>query len=306
MSEKTETEINGHEIVLSNANKVFFPEGGFTKGDVVEYYSKIADTMLPHLKDRPLTMIRFPNGIDDKRFFQKDAPDYFPEWIEKKSIKKEDGGTTHYVICNNKAALVYLANQACITPHIWLSKKDKPDYPNRMIFDLDPSNNDFSEVKQAAKILRSLLQDELALPVYLMTTGSRGLHVVVPIKRTRGFDQVREFAQQIAAFLEKEHSDFLTTAVRKNKRDDKLFLDVARNGFAQTTVAPYAIRPIEGAPVATPLNWDELNKSSLSAQSYNIRNIFNRLGSMEDPWKNISKSEVVLTSAMKKLHKLSK
>ncbi len=299
-------EINGHKIELSNANKIFFPKEGYTKGELVEYYSKISDTMLPHLKDRPLTMIRFPNGIDDKRFFQKDAPDYFPEWIEKKSIKKEDGGTTNYVICNSKETLVYLANQACITPHIWLSRKDKPDYPNRMIFDLDPSNNDFSEVKKTAKILRALLKDELALAAYLMTTGSRGLHVVVPIKRTRGFDQVREFAQQIAAYLENEHPDLLTTAVRKNKREDKLFLDVARNGFAQTTVAPYAIRPIEGAPVATPLNWEELNKSSLTAQSFNIRNVFNRLGRMEDPWKDINKNAMVLTSAIKKLKKMTK
>ena len=146
---------------VSNLDKVFFPEEGYTKGDLIEYYEKISDTIIPYMKDRPVTMIRFPNGIEDKRFYQKDAPDYFPEWIETKAIKKQEGGKTNYVICNDKATLVYLANQACITPHIWLSRKDKIDYPDRMIFDLDPSKDDFSEVKTAAKKIRKLLEDEL-------------------------------------------------------------------------------------------------------------------------------------------------
>ena len=301
-----EKKIGSKSFEVSSLDKVFFPKEGYTKGDLIEYYEKIADTMLPYLKDRPVTMIRFPNGIEDKQFYQKDAPDYFPDWIETKAIKKQDGGKTSYVVCNDKATLVYLANQACITPHIWLSRKDKPDHPDRMIFDLDPSKDDFDEVKDAARKIRKLLESQLGLPVFIMTTGSRGLHVVVPIKRTKKFDEVREFAQKAARYLEKQYPDLMTTAARKNKREDKLFLDVARNAFGQTGVTPYAVRPIPGAPVATPLEWEELGRSSISAQSYNIKNIFRRLGSKEDPWKNMDDSAVSLTSAIKQLDTIFK
>ncbi|AVR44459.1 ATP-dependent DNA ligase [Christiangramia fulva] len=302
----TEKKFGNHSFEVSNLDKIFFPKKGYTKADLIEYYEKISDTILPYLKDRPLTMIRFPNGIDDKRFYQKDEPDYFPKWIKTKSVNKKEGGKTKYVVCNDKETLVYLASQACITPHIWLSKTDKIDKPDRLIFDLDPSNGDFSEVKKAAKQVRKLLEDDLGLSVYVMTTGSRGLHVVAPIRRSKTFDEVREFAQKAAKYLESQYSEKLTTAARKNKREDKLFLDVARNGTGQTAVTPYAVRPIEGAPVATPLDWDELSKSSLSAQSYNIKNIFRRLGSKGDPWKNIDENAKDLSSAIKKLEKLKK
>lgn len=300
-----EKKFGKHTFELSNLDKVFFPEEGFTKGDLIGYYEKVSDTILPYLKDRPVTMIRFPNGIKDKQFYQKDAPDYFPDWIETKAIDKQDG-KTNYVVCNNKATLVYLANQACITPHIWLSRKDKPDYPDRLIFDLDPSREDFSEVKSAARKIRKLLTDELGLPVYVMTSGSRGLHLVVPLKRTRNFDEVRSFAQKAARYLEKLYPEEMTTAARKDKRGNKLFLDVARNAFGQTAVTPYAVRPIEGAPVATPLEWEELGRSSLSAQTYNIKNIFRRLAVKEDPWKNMESSATDLSSASGKLDKIFK
>ena len=294
------------EVEVSNLDKVFFPEKGYTKGDLVDYYERIAETILPHIEDRPITMIRFPNGIDDKRFFQKDAPDYFPDWIPRKSVKKKEEGETHYVICNNQATLVYLATQACITPHIWLSRQDKPDQPDRMIFDLDPSKDDFTEVKEAALSIRELLEKEMNLPLFLMTTGSRGLHVVVPLQPKHDFDEVRDFAQKVSSLLEEKFPEKLTMAARKEKRKDRLFLDVARNASAQTTVAPYAVRPIEGAPVATPLDWDELKSKDLNAQSYNIKNIFRRLGSKEDPWKKIEESRVDLSEAIEKLDELIK
>ncbi|MFD1094888.1 non-homologous end-joining DNA ligase [Salegentibacter chungangensis] len=297
--------IENHEIEISNRDKVFFPKESYTKGDLIDYYEQIAETMLPHLKDRPVTMLRFPNGIDDKQFYQKDAPDYFPNWIPRKKIKKQDGGSTAYVICNSKACLVYLANQACITPHIWLSKQDKPDFPDRMIFDLDPADEDFSRVKTAARNLRKLLKEELGLPVYLMTTGSRGLHLVVPLKPEKNFDEVREFAQQLAKYLEEQHPGELTTAIRKEKRGKKLFLDVARNAFGQTTVVPYGVRPKNGAPVATPLDWEELDKPDLHSQSYTIKNIFRRLGSKTDPWKDIEKNAVSIDPAIKKFKSLT-
>ncbi|MDT0687540.1 non-homologous end-joining DNA ligase [Autumnicola psychrophila] len=298
-----ETYKGEHEFSISSRDKIYFPEGGYTKGELLDYYEKISEVMLPHLEDRPITMLRFPNGIEDKKFFQKDAPDYFPDWIETIEIEKQEGGTTNYVICNNTATLVYLANQACITPHIWLSKKDKPEYPDRMIFDLDPSRDDFSEVKTAAKRLRKLLEKQLKLPVFLMTTGSRGLHLVVPLKSKENFEDVRNFAQEIAEYLENEFPEDYTTATRKDKRENKLYLEVARNGFGQTTVAPYAVRSISGAPIATPIDWDELNTLD-SAQKYNLNNIFRRLARKEDPWSKIAKKATTLKSAKKTFSEL--
>lgn len=300
MEAKEKMNFGKHSVEISNRDKVFFPKSKYTKGDLIDYYEKIAEVMLPHINNRLVTMIRFPDGINGKRFYQKDAPDYFPDWIEKKQVENQDGTTTNYVICNDEASLVYLANQACITPHIWLSKKDKLRYPDRMIFDLDPADEDFSKVKLAATRLRELLQDRLDLPTFLMTTGSKGLHIVVPLKREKSFDEVRDFTQQISAYLEKKYPEDLTTAIRKNKRGNKIFLDVARNAFAQTTVAPYAVRPLSGAPVATPLDWEELEKKDMNSQSYTIENIFRRLGSKKDPWSNINDSAVTLDKAQKK------
>ncbi|MCJ7756725.1 MAG: non-homologous end-joining DNA ligase [Gillisia sp.] len=306
MEEKEEKKFGKYSVEISNRDKIFFPNSKYTKGDLIDYYEKIAELMIPYMKNRPISMLRLPDGIDDKQFYQKDTPDYFPDWIEVKQVKKQKGGTTNYVICNNTATLVYLANQACITPHIWLSKKDKLDYPDRMIFDLDPSDNDFSKVKSVAKKLKKFLEKDLDLPVYLMTTGSRGLHVVIPLERSSNFDEVRDFAQTIAKHLEAENPEEITTATQINKRGNKLYIDTARNGFGQTSVAPYAIRPIEGAPVATPIDWEELGNSSLTSQTYNIKNIFLKLGKKPDPWKSMDRHSVSITSARKKLDEISK
>ena len=306
MEAKEKMKFGKHAVEISNRDKVFFPNSKYTKGDLIDYYEKISDIMIPHMKDRLISMLRFPNGINDKQFYQKDAPDYFPDWIEVKQVKKQEGGTTNYVICNNTATLVYLANQACITPHIWLSKKDKLDYPDRMIFDLDPSDDDFSKVKSVAEKLKEFLEKDLDLPVYLMITGSRGLHLVIPLERSSNFDEVRDFAQTIAKHLEAENPEEITTATQIKKRGNKLYIDTARNGFGQTTVAPYAIRPIEGAPVATPIEWEELENPSLTPQTYNIKNIFLRLGKKPDPWREIDRHSVSITSARKKLDEIIK
>jgi len=304
MEEKEKMKFGKYSVEISNRDKVFFPNSKYTKGDLIDYYEKIFDTMIPHIKDRPISMLRFPDGINDKQFYQKDAPDYFPDWIEVKRVKKQDGGTTNYVICSNTATLVYLANQACITPHIWLSKKDKLDHPDRMIFDLDPSDNDFLKVKSVAGKLKKFLEKDLDLPVYLMTTGSRGLHVVIPLERSSNFDEVRDFAQTVAKHLEAENPEEITTATHINKRGNKLYIDTARNGFGQTIVAPYAIRPIEGAPVATPIDWEELENPALTPQTYNIKNIFLRLEKKHYPWRDINKHSVSIISARKKLDEI--
>ena len=288
-----------YSFEASNEEKVFFPDAGLTKGDLIDYYAKIAETMLPYLKERPLAMQRLPDGIDGKAFFQKEVPDYFPDWIEREQVKKEDGEVSH-VIANNAATLAYLADQGCITPHVWLSRRDQLHYPDRLILDLDPSGDDFAPVREAAQQARELF-DTLKLPVYVMTTGSRGLHLLVPLDRSETFDQVRDVAQRLAKALAERHPDTLTTAARKKDRGNRVYLDVARNAYGQHGVAPYAVRPRPGAPVATPLSWDEVGRASLAPDKYTLKTIFRRLGQKGDPWQGLQKHAVDLESAQQAL-----
>ncbi len=279
--------VDGHRIELSSLDKVLFPESGITKGDLVDYYRRMAENMLPYMRGRPITMQRFPDGIQGEGFYQKEAPDYFPDWISRVSIEvEEEGQSQPQVVCDSAATLVYLAGQACITLHIWLSLVDKLHHPDRLIFDLDPPGDDFQEVRLAARSLHRLLED-LGLPSRVMTTGSRGLHVVIPLDQTADFDRVRSFAKSVAHTLARRDPERLTIETRKNKRRGRLFLDYLRNSYAQHSVAPYAVRAISGAPVATPLEWDELGDSDLHSQSYTIRNIFRRLGQKPDAWEGI-------------------
>jgi bifunctional non-homologous end joining protein LigD len=292
--------IGNYRIDLSSLDKVLFPNSGITKRDLVEYYRRIADIALPHYRDRPLSMHRFPNGIDHEGFFQKNVPDYFPDWIETVELPKEKG-SVRYAVANNAATLVYLANQGCITPHLALSRRDKPDHPDRLIFDLDPSDNDFGKVQWAAARLKDVLEEELELTTFVQTTGSRGLHIVIPIKCTADFDTVRNFAHRLSAEMSARHPDMLTVEQRKSARGNRVFLDYLRNAYGQTTVAPYAVRAREGAPVATPLEWHEALARRLSPQDYTIKNIFRRLGQRDDPWARIDDRAVGLGPAMDRL-----
>ncbi|MFD9542490.1 DNA primase small subunit domain-containing protein [Streptomyces sp. NPDC060022] len=214
------------------------------------------------------------------RFYQKEIADYYPDWIHRASVAKEGGEVTH-VVCDDTATLVHLASQACITPHRWLSRADKPRHPDRLVFDLDPPADGFEPVRRAAHHLRDLL-DELDLPSGLMTTGSRGLHVVVPLKRGADSDDVLAFARTAAETLAARHARELTTEPRKDNRKGRLYLDVARNGYAQTVVAPFAVRSRPGAPVAVPLDWDELDEPDLTARRWTVTGLGDRLD--RDPW----------------------
>ncbi len=288
-----------YTVETSNEEKVLFPESGFTKGDLIEYYRRIADTMLPHLRNRTLSLQRFPDGLGSDGFFQKQAGDYFPDWIERVKIKKE-GGENVQVVIANAATLVYLANQAMTTPHVWLSRRDRLHHPDRLVFDLDPPTDDFAQVRDAAEAMLNLL-DDLGLPTFIQTTGSRGVHIVVPLDRSEDFDSVREFARRVADQVAGESPDRFTTAIRKEKRSGRLFIDVNRNAYGQTAVAPYAIRARENAPIATPIRRDELDRTDLDARSYTIDNIFHRLGNIQDPWEGINRRAVSLENARKKL-----
>jgi bifunctional non-homologous end joining protein LigD len=283
--------VGSRTIATTNEDKLMYP--GITKGDVITYYAEIAPIMVPYLKDRALTLVRYPHGIKGESFFQKNIGDYFPAWIKRKTIahtsENNRGEKTTYVVCNNAATLVYLANQAALVLHTPLSKIDKLDYPDRMIFDLDPPNNkSFALVKKTALALRDLLKKR-GLTSYVMTTGSRGLHVLVPIKRMYTFDQVRAFALECAQGLIEKDPDHLTVDIRKNKRGKRLFIDTLRNAFGHTAVAPYSLRAYPHAPIATPIEWKELAHQKLSSQSYNISNIAQRLKLRGDPWRGIER-----------------
>jgi len=288
-----------YTVETSNEEKLFFPDEEISKGDLIDYYQKIAEKLVPCVKERPLVMKRYPDGIKGESFFQKEIGDYFPDWIERVKVKKK-GGTVTHVQCDNAATLVYLANQACIELHPWLSRSDKLHYPDQLIIDLDPSGDDFSQAVFGARVLKELF-DELDLKAFLKTTGSRGLHVLVPLNRRANFDKVREFAQDAAKLLAQRHSDKLTIEARKAKRRGRLLIDTARNAYAQTAVAPYAVRAKPGAPVATPLDWDELANKKLNSQSYNVRNMFRRLGRKTDPWKDLPRLGRSLKEARRRL-----
>ena len=279
--------IGAHTVELSNLDNVLFPDDGITKGDLIDYYRHIAETMLPHLAGHPLSLQRFPGGIQAEGFYQKEIPEYFPDWIRRVSIEvKEEQTRQAQVVCDTLETLVYLANQACLTLHPWLSRADQLNYPDKLIFDLDPPGDEFEVVRFAAGRLREMLQ-EVGLVPFVMSTGSKGLHVVAPLDRSADFDKVRAFVRQLANELASREPERLTTETRKDQRHGRVFLDYLRNAYAQTGVAPYTVRAKVGAPVATPLEWDELANPSLHSQSYTLRNIFHRLGQKADPWQDM-------------------
>ena len=289
---------NNHAVELSNLKKVMFPDIQASKEDVIRYYEKIADHMLPHMKNRPVTMHRFPDGIDKKGFYMKNTPEYFPDWIDTVAVEKKEGGSIEHGMVQSKETLIYLANQACITPHVWLCTQDDLHKPDKMIFDLDPSTDDYESVKQAALALKEIIEGYDLTP-FVMTTGSKGLHVVIPITPEYYFDEVREAAVHLSKKVVDRSPDKFTLEQRKEKRGDKVFLDTLRNAYGQTSVTPYALRAIKHAPIATPLTWDELKEHPLDPRNYAMNNIFKRLGHIKDPWESFNRSKRSLEELFK-------
>jgi len=292
-------EVDGREIELTNTAKVLFPQAGLTKGELIGYYRRIAPTMLPHIAGRPLSFERYPDGIETNGFMQKNASDYFPRWIRRARLAKENGEVEH-VVADDAATLVYLANQACVTLHVGLARIERIHHPDRLVIDLDPSDEDFDKVKRAARAARCLLEESGLVP-FVQTTGSRGLHVWVPLEPKATFDQVRGFAADLADRLVAHAPEELTTEQRKAKRGTRVFVDVARNAYGQTAVAPYSVRARAEAPVATPLDWAELDDPSLGPRRYTITNLFRRLGQKPDPWAEIGRHARPLAAARERL-----
>ena len=293
----------GITVPLSHPDKVLFPGDGITKEDLARYYADVADRMLPWLRDRPITMIRYPDGLGGQRFFQKNAPSYFPDWIRRVEVAKE-GGTVIHAVCDKPATLVYLANQACIEIHAFTSRADKLEIPDQMVFDFDPPDDQrFADVRRAALWARDLLADDLGLPSFVRTSGGRGLHVHVPLTRRADFDAVREFARRASDVLARRHPDVITTEQRKDKREMRIYADVMRNAYAQTVAASYGVRARPGAPVATPLSWAEVEHDTVEPGRFTMATIRARLDGGRDPWADFDGSRHGLGEAEKRLAK---
>lgn len=284
MSTKT-LDVGGRAVEISSADKILFPDDGITKLDLAEYYAKIAATALSHYRDRPLTMQRFPDGIGAEGFFQKNVPDHFPDWIERVELPREGGTVTHAIV-TEAAALVYLADQGCITPHLALVRAGAPRNPDRMVFDLDPSDDDFGKVQEVARAVKGALEAR-DLPSFVATTGSRGLHVVLSLDASVDVDRLRPFARRLAGDVATAHPTLATTEQRKARRGDRVLIDTFRTAYAQTAVAPYAVRARLRAPVATPLRWEEAFASDMTPDRYTMASIFRRLGQTGDTWSGI-------------------
>jgi bifunctional non-homologous end joining protein LigD len=287
MSERTE--VAGVEI--SKPDKELFPASGdagaVTKLDLARYYESVAGVMVPHLRGRPVNMQRFPDGISGPSFYEKKVPAHFPDFVRTAEVDTAEGSQRQVVVGDGRS-LVYLAQQACLTPHTWLSRVDDLDRPDQLVVDVDPSVPGLAAVRRATRLVGELF-DDLGLESVVKTTGSRGYHVVVPLRRAAGFDDVRAFARDAAQVLVDREPDLLTLEARKNKRGERILLDVQRNGYGQTAVPPYAVRARPGAPVATPITWDEL--SQVEPDQHTVRTIGSRLSGGGDRWADLPRGQ---------------
>jgi bifunctional non-homologous end joining protein LigD len=282
----------GRTIEVTHGDRVVFPDSGSTKGEIVEHYAAVASQMLPHMRGRPVSIQRFPGSDGSAKIYQKAIPSHFPEWIHRVTVPKV-GGTVTHVICDDAATLVYIANQGSITPHVWLSRVPTLERPDRMIIDLDPGPGGVVDARFAAHVAREVLTEAGLVP-YLMATGSRGYHVVVPLRPVAEFEEVRAVCFELAEAMVRRAPDRLTTEFYKADRGDRLFLDCNRNAWAQTAVPPYAVRPKPGAPVAVPLDWSELDTAE--PDGWNVRTIAGRLEAIPDPWAGIGPHMRTLTA----------
>lgn len=274
-------------VALSKPEKVLFPADDghpeLTKADLFDYATRIADRMLPLIADRPAVLQRFPDGIGGDGWFQKHTPAHFPEWIPTVEIPKRGGGTVRHPVIDSADALRYVVNQGTVTVHVLGGTVAHPGRPRELLIDLDPSIDDHGQVVEATHAVRALL-DDLGVVGYPKTSGSRGIHVHLPLRGDAGFDAVGALGRHLASTLVERHPDLLTQEFSKQDRGDRLFVDMLRNAPAQHAVAPYTLRPRPGAPVAVPLRWDEVD-SSWDPQGTPLASLFRRLGGLRsDPW----------------------
>ncbi len=281
LSEALRKKPREHKIKFTNLEKVFWPEDGYTKGDLIRYYEQVAGTLLPYLYERPCHMLRYPDGIHGKAFYQKDAPSHIPDWVETEAIGSESKGEAiHYIVCNDRDTLVLMANLASIDIHPWFSRRGSPDSPDWAVFDLDPDGSPFPDVVKIARTLGKVLRG-IGLRPYLKTSGATGLHIYVPIKPNYTYEHTKQFCEAVSIHVAKEHNDIATVERVVSRRRGKVYIDFLQNRKGQTIVPPYVVRPRPKAPVSAPLDWDELDLE-LDPTVFNIRTMPERLAKLGD------------------------
>jgi bifunctional non-homologous end joining protein LigD len=288
--------------MITHPEKVLFPDDGITKGEVAAYYEGIAPVMLPHIKNRPVTMERFPAGIGRKGFFQKDVSKGFPEWLQRVEVPKKDG-VVHHPIVTDTRSLLWLANQNNITPHVWTSRAPDVYHPDICVFDLDPSIEQPDVLRRAALALRDLL-DELGLPSWVKTSGSKGFHIVVPLDGSLEFGAVERFAHTVGAVLVHRDPKNLTQEFHKIDRRGRILVDTGRNGYSATFAAAYGVRAKRGAPVSAPCTWQEVERGIAGPVTFTLRNMPARVDTVGDLWAEMRRRRRSLTRAIQKLGRL--
>ena len=296
---------DSRDLVITHPEKVLFPPYGanaaITKGELAAYYEAIASVMVPHIRGRPITMERYHRGIDAPGFIQKDVSRGFPEWLNRVEVPKKDG-TVHHPIVTDTRSLLWLANQNCITPHVWTSRAPNLYQPDICVFDLDPSAEDPEVLRTAALQLRDLL-DELGLPSWVKTSGSKGFHIVVPLDGKMDTGRVAGFAHAVGTLLVKRNPETLTQEFHKVDRGGRILVDTGRNGYSATFAAPYAVRAKPGAPVSAPCTWKEL-ESGVGPRTFTLRTMAARVDGAGDVWADMRRSRRSLRRAIERLRRM--
>lgn len=299
MANTATLEITGQEVQLSKLDKILWPETGYTKADLIDYYAAVFPYMGPHLHQRPLVFTRYPNGIAAKSFYQKNAPENLPEWIQTFAWEGHEGNLKQYVLVQAAADLVWLANQACIEIHPWMSRINTVDYPDFMVFDLDPTEaNSFDQVITAAQLLKHLM-DQLNLRVYAKTSGASGLHVYLPLRNRYTYAQIRKFGQFIGEMISKSLPDIVTIERSVQRRGERIYFDFLQNGLGKTVCAPYCVRPRPDATVSAPVKWEEL--PAISPALFTIKTLPPRLQQLGDLFQAVLTDQQELEAAVKQL-----
>ena len=290
--------------MITHPEKVLFPDDGITKGELAAYYEAVAPAMIPHIRARPISMERYPAGIGKKGFFHKDVSKGFPAWLERVEVPKKDG-TVHHPLVTDTRSLLWIANQNCITPHVWVSRAPDLYHPDVCVFDLDPSRDDQPDVLRAAAIALRDLLEELGLPSWPKTTGSKGFHIVVPLDGKSDMGDVERFAQGVGSLLVQRHPRELTQEFSKADRRGRILVDTGRNGYSATWAAPYAVRAKAGAPVSAPCTWQEVQSGAVLPRTFNLRTMPERLQAVGDLWADMRRRKRSLTRAAARLGKMT-
>ena len=285
--------------MITHPEKILFPGDGITKGDLAAYYETIAPVMLPHLRGRPITMERYPAGIDKKGFWQKDVSKGFPDWLARVQVPKKDGVVNHPVVTDTRS-LLWVTNQNTITQHVWTSRVPALEYPDICVFDLDPPGDDPATVRAAAVGLRDLLAT-LTLPSWIKTSGSKGFHIVVPLDGKTRMGQVERFANAVGTLFVSHAPDHLTQEFNKVDRRGRIYVDTGRNGYSATFAAAYTVRAKPGAPVSAPCTWEEVERGEVEPRTFNLRNMPARIAKTGDIWADMRRRGRSLKRAIEKL-----